>query len=176
MIPFYKDGKLIFYQGRDLSGTRTKKYLSPDIPRENVFYGYDNVFKDTEEPLYIVEGWFDAWHLEGVAVLGNKMTPHQIHWINQSRRPKVVIPDRLGDGYLLAEQALELGWSVSTPDIGDCKDPNEAIKMYGKLYTLMTIRTHTYEGFEAALRIKFYCDDKKENDTRRSANVRKRTR
>lgn len=172
IIPFYKDNKLIFFQGRDLSGTRQRKYLSPDIPRENVIYGYDHVFKDTDEPLYIVEGWFDAWHLEGVAVLGNRMTPHQLYWINQSRRPKVVIPDRFGDGYLLAEQAVELGWSVSTPDIGDCKDPNEAILKYGKMYTLMTIRTHTYEEFEAALRIKFYCENNK-NDTRRSARVRK---
>ena len=173
ILPIYKDGKLVFFQGRDLTGTRQKKYLSPDIPRENVLYGYDHISKATDEPLYIVEGWFDAWHLEGVAVLGSRMTPHQVHWINQSRRPKVVIPDRFGDGHMLADQALELGWSVSTPDVGDCKDPNEAIVKYGKLYTLMTIRTHTYEGFEAALRIKFYCEEKNKNDSRRSPNVRK---
>ena len=173
ILPIYKDGKLVFFQGRDLTGTRQKKYLSPEIPRENVLYGYDHISKATDEPLYIVEGWFDAWHLEGVAVLGSRMTPHQVHWINQSRRPKVVIPDRFGDGHMLADQALELGWSVSTPDVGDCKDPNEAIVKYGKLYTLMTIRTHTYEGFEAALRIKFYCEEKNKNDSRRSPNVRK---
>jgi hypothetical protein len=175
VIPMYKDGNLIFYQGRDLTGLRQKKYLSPEISRENVLYGYERLLVDNDEPLYIVEGWFDAWHLDGVAVLGNKMTPHQIHWINQSRRPKVVIPDRYGDGYLLAEQALELGWSVSTPDVGDCKDPNEAIMKYGKMYTLMTIRTHTHEGFEAALRVKFYCEEKPKNDSRRSTRIRKGT-
>ncbi len=161
IIPFFKDGNLVFFQGRDLSDTRLKKYLSADFPRENIIYGYDHIFKNTDEPLYIVEGWFDAWHLEGVAVLGNKMTPHQLYWINQSRRPKVVIPDKFGDGHLLAEQALDFGWSVSTPDIGDCKDPNEAIVKYGKMYTLMTIRTHTYDKFEARLRIKFYCENNK---------------
>jgi len=175
ILPFYKDGKLIFYQGRDLTETRQQKYLSPDSPRENIVYGYEQIQKETDDPLYIVEGWFDAWHLEGVAVLGNKMTSHQIHWINQSRRPKVVIPDRFGDGHRLAEQALELGWSISTPDIGDCKDPNEAIMKYGKLYTLMTIRTHTYEGFEASVRIKFYCEQKAKNDSQRGTRVRKGT-
>ena len=73
VIPFYKDGSLIFYQGRDLTGLRTKKYLSPDIPRENVIYGYEHLFRDTQEPIYIVEGWFDAWHLESVAVLIEEM-------------------------------------------------------------------------------------------------------
>lgn len=174
IIPFYKDEKLVFYQGRDLTDLRERKYLNPDITRENVLYGYEHIFKETDEPLYIMEGWFDAWHLEGVAVLGNKMSPHQLFWINQTRRPKVVIPDRFGDGYLLAEQALEHGWSISTPDIGDCKDPNEAIMKYGKIYTLMSIRNHTYEGFEATLRLQFFCE-KKKNDTRRSQSVRKGT-
>lgn len=160
IIPFYKDNRLIFYQGRDLTGIRQKKYLSPDVSRENVLFGYENILKDTDEPLYIVEGWFDAWHLDGVAVLGNRMTQHQIYWINQSRRPKVVIPDRFGKGYLLAEQALELGWAISTPDVGDCKDPNEAIVKYGKVYTLMSIRNHTYDGFEASVRLKFFCERK----------------
>jgi hypothetical protein len=167
IIPFFKDNKLVFFQGRDLSDTRLKKYLNADVPKENILYGYEDIFKKTTEPLYIVEGWFDAWHLNGVAVLGNRMTPHQLYWIAQSNRQKVVIPDRFGDGHLLAEQAIELGWSVSTPDIGDCKDPNEAIMKYGKLYTLMTIRTHTYDNFEAALHVKFYCE-KRQNETRRS--------
>jgi hypothetical protein len=174
VIPIYKDGKLIFYHGRDLTETRERKYLNPDISRENVLYGYEHIFKNVDDPLYIVEGWFDAWHLEGVAVLGSKMSSNHLYWINQSQRPKVVIPDRTGDGFRLAEQALELGWSISTPDIGDCKDPNEAVIKYGKLFTLMTIRTHTYEGFEAALRLKFYCE-KNNDDTRTSPHIRKGT-
>ncbi len=175
IIPFFKDDNLIFFQGRDLTDVRQKKYLSPDISRENVLYGYNRLFEETDEPLYIVEGWFDAWHLEGVAILGNKMTQHQIHWLSQSRRPKIVIPDRFGDGHLLGEQAIDLGWSVSTPDIGECKDPNEAIMKYGKIYTLMSIRNHTYSDFEASVRLKFYCEEKK-NDARQSSNIRKRTR
>lgn len=161
IIPIFKDGKLIFYQGRDLSDTHVKKYINPDISRENVLYGYENISKETEEPLYIVEGWFDAWHLNGVAVLGSKMSPHQLHWINRSRRPKVIIPDRYGDGHLLAEQGLELGWSVSTPDWGsDVKDTNEAIMCYGKVFTMMSIRNHISTGYEASVRLKIFCEIK----------------
>lgn len=165
IIPFYKDGKLIFYQGRDLTDTKTRKYLSADVVRDCILYGYENIYKHERTPLYIVEGWFDAWHLDGIAVLSNKMTQQQIHWINQSHREKVVVPDRFGNGDVLANQALDLGWSISTPDIGDCKDPSDAIKEYGKMYTLKTIIDHTYSGFEGKVRIQGYCQ-RMRNDQR----------
>lgn len=167
IVPIFKDGKLVYYFGRDLTGLRSRKYLNPDIQRENVLYGYERLLTDTDEPIYIVEGWFDAWHLQGVAVFSNKMTPNQIRWIQRSKRPKVVIPDKYGDGHLLAEKALELGWSISTPDIGDCKDVDEAVKRYGKLYTLMTVKEQTCLGFEAETKLKLYCvkSANKKNDT-----------
>ncbi len=159
IIPVYKQGKLIFYQGRDLAAIRPDKYRSPPISRENVLFGYDYIFEDTNNPLYIVEGFFDAYAVKGVAVFGSKITQGQIRWINQTRRPKVVIPDRFGDGHRLAQQALELGWSVSTPDIGSCKDMSEAVVKYGLLYVLRSVKDNTRDGFEAASRIKLYCND-----------------
>jgi hypothetical protein len=157
ILPVYKDNQLIFYTGRDLTETRPKKYLNPDISRENVLYGFDKLFVDTEDPLYVVEGWFDAYHANGVAVFGNKMTVNQIAWLNRSHRPKVIIPDKFGDGYLLGEQALEHGWSISTPDTGDCKDVNDSVNKYGTVYTMMTIKKNTYSGFEGQVRLQSYC-------------------
>lgn len=157
ILPVYKDNQLIFYTGRDLTGTRPKKYMSPDVPRDNVMYGFNEIARDTTEPLYVVEGWFDAYHINGVAVFGNKMTTNQMTWLNRCHRPKVIIPDRQGDGYLLAEQALTHGWSVSTPDIGECKDVNDAIMKYGLVYTLMTIKKNTFSGFEGQVHVNTYC-------------------
>lgn len=157
IIPFFKDNKLIFYQGRDLTDTRPQKYLSAGVNRENVLYGFEFLNQNTDEPLYIVEGWFDAFLIRGIAVLGRKISDGQLRWINSSPRPKVVIPDKTGRGFDLARIGLERGWAVSTPDIGDCKDVNEAIMRYGLIYTLMTIKQHTYKGFEAETRIKVYC-------------------
>ena len=157
IIPVYKDNKLVYYQGRDLSDTRVKKYLSPSIDRENVLYGYDRLFDETDEPLYVMEGWFDAYHAEGVAVFHHHMSQNQVKWLQRSRRTKVVVPDRWGDGHKLAEQAIDLGWSVSYPDIGSCKDVNDAIMKYGKLYTFKTLRDNTCSGFEAESRLGIYC-------------------
>ena len=159
IIPIYKDNKLVYYQGRDLSDTRAKKYLSPAIDRENVLYGYDQIFDHSDEPLYVTEGWFDAYHIKGVAVLHHHMSKHQIKWLQRSRRQKVVIPDKWGDGHKLAQQALKLGWSVSCPDIGSCKDVNDAIMRYGKLYTFKTLRDNICSDFEAELRLSLYCEN-----------------
>ena len=158
IIPIFKEQSLIYFQGRDLTDTSPKKYLNADIPRENVLFGYENIMKNTNEPLYIVEGWFDAWHLNGVSVFGNTMSNHHVSWINRSGRPKVIIPDKFGDGQTLAEQGIELGWAVSTPDWGDdVKDVNEAIMKYGLAYTLMTIKEHTSVGYEASVKVNLFC-------------------
>jgi hypothetical protein len=145
-----------------LTGLHIKKYLNPDVPRDNILSNFDAIFAKTSDPIYIVEGWFDAFHLNGVAVFSNKMSANQVKWLNQSHRPKVVIPDRFGDGYVLADQALALGWSVSTPFMdSDVKDVNEGIMKYGELYTLHAIREHTYSDFEAQVRIGMYCEHAK---------------
>jgi hypothetical protein len=164
IIPVYKGKTLIFWQGRDLTDLHVKKYLSPNVPKENVLFGYDQLDRYTTEPLYILEGWFDAYHLDGIAVFGSKMTPNQVKIINRSPRPKVVVPDRAGDGQLLALQALELGWSISTPQIEPCKDVDAAISKYGKLYTQMSIVQHTHQAdleddhFNARAALGVYCE------------------
>ena len=160
IIPIYKKGELIFYQGRDLTDTQLKKYESPSQSKSNVLFGFDHILSPTKRdvPLYVVEGWFDAFHLNGVAVLGNAITKAHTYWLNQSGRQKVIIPDRFGNGLSLATEALSNGWSISTPDIGNCKDINEAVNKYGILYVLNSIREHTYTGFEATTRLGVYCE------------------
>lgn len=166
IIPNYKDQKLIFWQGRDMTDLHIQKYLSPTTAKDRVLSQYRFVGEYGDEPLYVTEGWFDAYHINGVAAFGPILSEAQIRWLNMTTRPKVIIPDRLGDGHRLAEQAISLGWSVAFPDIGSCKDINDAIKKYGLLYTMSTIREHTASGFEAQARVGIYCerDYSKEKD------------
>lgn len=171
IIPVYKGEKLIFWQGRDLTDMHTVKYLSPPDPKDTVLFGFDQINDQTDDPLYITEGIFDAWHLRGVATLGPKIMVPQARWLSSCRRPKVVIPDRYGDGHLLALDALELGWSVSFPDIGSCKDVNDAVKKYGELYTRTTIKENTASGFEAEARLGIYCEQSSSKKTYKKAFV-----
>ena len=157
IIPIYKDGKVIYYQGRDMTGKSDKKYRNPSISREKIIYGFDKLFEKQTTPLYIVEGFFDAFVIDGIAIFGNEISKTQATWLNKSQREKVYIPDRLGNGHIGAKQALKYGWSVSTPNIGNCKDINEAVLKYGKLYVLRTINDNIASGFQGEVKIGLYC-------------------
>jgi hypothetical protein len=162
IIPIYNNkNELIFYQGRlyknsSISTTKNRKYLSSASDRSNIIFGYDINSHDTG-PLYITEGWFDAYSINGCCIFENKPTRQQIELLNRCNRQKVYIPDRLGDGEVGANIALELGWYVSTPDIGNCKDMNEAVTKYGLMYVLSTLNENTASGFVGKTAVSIWC-------------------
>ena len=151
IIPVYRNGELIFWQGRDMTGKQRLKYLSPDVVRESVMFGYDKLYNDPSSPLYVVEGMFDALTVGGVAVFSNKLTKSQIEILNKSPRQKVVIPDKSGSGDVIAKQALDQGWAISIPDYGNCKDPSEAKAKYGLLYVMKAIVDGTMSSTKARI-------------------------
>lgn len=167
IIPIYKNNKLIYYSGRDLTNKNKKKYLNADYPSNTIIYGFDKLYENPELPLYVLEGWFKAHSIDGVAVFGNTLSEAQIEWLNRSKREKVVIPDKYGDGHILAEQAVELGWKVSFPDIGNCKDIDSAIIKYGKLYVFHSVKENTLEGLQAKLKIGLWCEHDGKNRSKK---------
>lgn len=153
IIPIMKDDNVVFYQGRDLSGKEIKKYESPPDPKDRVIFGFDKLYKDRDKPLYVVEGVFDAMLINGVALMGNDITPAQFEWLDRSPRQKVYIPDRYGDGQLGANKALERGWSVSIPwerswDTS-LKDITDMIAKYGKMFVMARLVEMTSTGVVA---------------------------
>jgi hypothetical protein len=155
IIPAFRNNNMIYYTGRAL-GSQSKKYENANIPHHNILYGFDEISKYTTNPIFVVEGFFDSYWVNGVAIIGNQLSPAQILILNKSSRQKVYIPDRMGDGHIAANQALDLGWSISTPDIGNCKDISEAVSKYGKLYVLKTIHENICSGFEARTKLAIY--------------------
>ena len=153
IIPIYnRQGELIYYQGRALIDL-PKKYESPSKGKTKVLYGFDEVYRRTDLPLYVLEGFFDAYSIGGCATLGNTIRDDQLEHLRRSHRRKVLIPDKFGDGDVQARQALKEGWSISIPDTPGCKDVNEAIKRFGKMYVMKTIAEKTCSGFEAETQI-----------------------
>lgn len=156
IIPIFKGNNLIHYSGRDLTGLKPAKYKKCDYSTEHVLFGFEEL--EGRGPLYVYEGIFDALLIPGVAVLGNRMSKGQINWLNRSPRQKVIVPDRWGNGGVLAEQGLDLGWSVSLPDIGDsAKDITDAVREYGKIYVLKSMIDNTYSGFEGMAKMRMLC-------------------
>lgn len=152
IIPYFKNGKMIYYQARAIDDTTLPKYLNMDVPKTNIVFNADVLFKDIDRPLYVFESAFDAIHVNGVAVMENNMTSNQIEVLNKSPRKKVIVPDRGGDSKKLVELGLEEGWGLALPEIGSGnKDLCEGILKFGKMFILYSLVNRTYYGREARL-------------------------
>ncbi len=135
IIPFYYQNKLVGYTARLLRDGKPK-YISEQQP------GYVfNLDRQKENRKYVIvtEGPFDAISVDGVAILGADINEHQKLLINNLGKEVILLPDRDHDGPRTVEQAIENGWSVSFPEWTDCKDANDALIKYGRLYTLWSI-------------------------------------
>jgi hypothetical protein len=137
IIPFYWKGEIIGYSARSFADNIKPKYYS----QYDTNYVYNTDIQTPEKRFVIVcEGPFDALAIDGVAVLGNECSEVQADIIDSLGREVIVVPDNDRAGTKLVDQAIEYGWSVSFPIwFEDCKDINEAILKYGRLYVLKAI-------------------------------------
>jgi hypothetical protein len=136
LIAFRQDGKIVGYTGRKVTEGKPK-YLTDAQP--GYVFNIDRQIEDREY-LIVVEGQFDAIAVDGVAIMSNDPNPTQIARINQLGKKVIVVPDRDKPGAKMIETALANNWSVSIPDWeDDVKDCADAMKRYGRLYTLFTI-------------------------------------
>lgn len=136
IIPFYYKGQLVGYTARKVTAGKPK-YISEQQP--GYVFNLDN---QTHERKYVIvtEGPIDAICVDGVAVMSAEISASQHALISQLQREVIVLADRDDAGYRMVEQALEYGWSVAFPEWAEgIKDANDAIKQYGKLYTLYSI-------------------------------------
>lgn len=157
ILPTVMWGKIVAFSGRDITGTSPQKYYT-DGAKGRAIYNFDITKSYPSRPLFVTEGQFDALRIDGVAVMGNTLSPHQIHWLSSVPRRKVVVPDRGKSGIGLAHQALALGWDVALPDIGSCKDLDNAVVQYGKLYCIEQLLSTITNGEAALEKVKLYCN------------------
>ena len=136
IIPFYYQERPVGYTARLIRDGKPK-YISEQQPG----YVFNLDHQDHSRKFVLVtEGPLDAICIDGVAVMSNEVSPQQRALINRLQKEVIVVPDRDKAGLKLVDQALEFGWSVSFPEWeADIKDVNDAMKRYGRLYTLWSI-------------------------------------
>lgn len=137
IIPFYYKKELIGYTGRAIVNGIKPKYFS-NHPADFVF----NLDKQQPDWKFVIvcEGPFDAMSIDGVALNGSDMSDQQVDQIDRLQREVIVVPDKDRAGRKLIDRAIEAGWTVSFPIWQEtCKDINEAVIKYGKLFTLKCI-------------------------------------
>jgi hypothetical protein len=137
IIPFIWQGRTIGYTARAIEENVKPKYHSNYEP--NFVFNINNQQADSKFVI-VCEGPFDAMSIDGVAVLNNECNETQADIIESLGREVIVVADRDRAGAKMINNAIEYGWSVSYPVwLETCKDVNEAVVKYGKLFVLKTI-------------------------------------
>lgn len=136
IIPFYYDSRIVGYTGRKITAGNPK-YLTE--AQSGYVFNTDAQTYDREYVI-VVEGQFDAIAIDGVGIMTNTPNETQCARISQLGKSVIVVPDRDNPGAKLIEAALKNNWNISVPPWGeDIKDVADAVKAYGKVYTLATI-------------------------------------
>lgn len=137
IVPFYYQGETIGYTSRAIVDGIKPKYWSSH-PADTVF-NIDNQKTDSKFVI-VCEGPFDAMCIDGVAVSGAEISDQQAEVIDRLQREVIYVPDSDRAGRKTVERAIELGWTVSFPVwLETCKDINDAVIKYGKLFVLKAI-------------------------------------
>ena len=136
VIPFTYNNQVVGSTIRFLDD-RNPRYIN-DMQQGYVF-GMD-LQQTGWQHVIVTEGIFDALCISGLAVMHNQISDEQARLIRSLGRDVTVVPDQDQAGLALIDRALELGWAVSIPDWPNTvKDINDAVKLWGKLPTLLTI-------------------------------------
>jgi hypothetical protein len=136
IIPYTHQDKLVGYTSRFIDN-RKPKYINNQ--QVGYVFGFDLQHPDWDYAI-LTEGILDAISINGLALTHNEIGDQQYQLLKTLNRTIICVPDQDKSGMRLIEQALDYGFNVSIPewDTG-IKDINDAVKKYGKVYTLMKI-------------------------------------
>ena len=147
IIPFYFKEKIVGFTARAFNNDIRPKYHSNHPP--HFVFNMDNQLPDNKIVI-VCEGPFDAMSIDGVSTQTNDISEQQAELIEALGKEVIVVPDfdkhtnkqgkTVWPGKQMVDKAIEYGWAVSFPIWKDtCKDINEAVITYGKLFVLKSI-------------------------------------
>lgn len=138
IIPYLREGKVIYWQARHIDRSVKPRYLNSPAARDAVLYGYDELFTWSDLPLFVTEGVFDAIVLKGVCTLGSSLNEAKIEVLKRSRRRIIFVIDRDRTGDELGRSALDNGWEISFVD-PRAEDANDSVCRFGLPYTVYSL-------------------------------------
>lgn len=157
IIPFYRGGKLIYWQARHVNDSEKKRYENAMVPREAVMFNMDALTSFSKIPLFVTEGVFDALPVDGVALLGSKLTDAKKELLSKTTRRLIFVIDKDRNGAHLAKEVLSLGWEITFAPNG-ADDVNKSIQRFGKIWTIQQLFENIpLTASEAQLAINMKC-------------------
>ena len=140
IVPCYFKNKTVGWVSRHIKPNKdtTPKYYV-NVQRDYLF-NVDQLYTKDRKYVILVEGPFDAIGIDGVGLLGSQVTDIQAEFLNSFNKKIILVPDRDRAGKKLIPSAIKHGWAVSFPDWDkNVKDVADAVKKYGRLFTLRSI-------------------------------------
>lgn len=140
VLPFYYKDEVVGWTGRHVNPPKksTPKYLNELQP--GYVFNIDKFLNDDRKIVIVCEGFIDAIQVDGIAVIGNTITPEQAVHVEKLNKRVIVCPDRNKAGHELIKQAMLLDWEVSFPPWeGGIVDAADASSKYGRLATVESI-------------------------------------
>ncbi len=156
IIPAFLKNDIIWYQGRDMTNTKPKKYLNCNSPGSRVLYNYDCLFDHEVDKIFIFEGFFDAMTVLpscSVSCQSSNLTEDQLRALNSCKKSKIIVPDMNKNGMELAQQGLDQGWGVSFPKLRGMTDVNKFSTEHGILAATHEIMSNIRHGDSAQIYI-----------------------
>lgn len=140
IIPMTWENQIVGYTARSIENNKVKYLNEYD---SDYVYNIDGQLPDAKFAI-LVEGPLDAQSIGGVGILGSEISEVKADIIDRLGREIILVPDRDSKGQKLVDLAIEYGWSVSFPD-WEAHDVNDAVQLYGKVYTLKKILECKYD-------------------------------
>jgi hypothetical protein len=165
LIPYFFKDKIIYWQGRSLDDeTIQPRYKNPMVEKSNIFFNMDEIYRYTNEPLFVTEGPIDAISIgkNAIALLGSTLTEFKRNELRKAatRRRVIFVIDKNLNGYKLGNNVLrdgeELEWHVTVfPD--NIEDANDALQKLGRLFIATHLSSTACKGFKGKLLLELKC-------------------
>jgi hypothetical protein len=156
IIPFYRNGKLIYWQSRSTISLKGR-YDNAAVGREAVMFNFDELYRYSKSPLFITEGVFDAMVVDGLSILGSKLSPAKAKLLEDSLRRKIFVIDKDKNGRSLAMDVINRGYEIAFSPEGT-SDLNHSFQRFGSIWTVQQLLKSIPAGKDAAqLAINNYC-------------------
>lgn len=161
IIPYYFRGKVVYWQARSMDELIQPRYKNPQAAnKDNIFFNMDEIYRYTNEPLFVTEGPLDSISIgkNAVALLGSSLNEFHIHELSKisSKRKIIFVIDKNLNGYKLGQRALKHEWYVTCfPD--NVNDSNHALQLYGLLWLVNYVSSTAVCGFGGRTLLEIRC-------------------
>ena len=150
IIPFFRNGQLIYWQARAIDPSIKKRYDNSPNTRDAIIFNFDKLNIHSPLPLFVTEGVFDAMPVDGIAILGSKLSEAHKLLIERSPRNLVFVLDKDKNGKSLGQTVLSLGHQITFAPDG-AADINESVQRFGLIWTVNELMKNIPKSRDAAL-------------------------